>query len=55
MDETSEADFDDNIDQDLLREKRKEELLVYEQILFGEKPDRIYFKDEGKFESFADS
>ena len=46
-DDTSEVDFDDNIDAELLKEKRREELLVYEQILFGEKPDSLYSVDEG--------
>ena len=46
-DETSEVDFDDNIDAELLKEKRREEVLVYEQILFGEKPDSLYSMDEG--------
>lgn len=29
-----------------MKDKRKEELLVYEQILFGEKPERMYMLDE---------
>ena len=38
-DDSPEADWDDNIDMDLLREKRRDELIAYELILFGEKPD----------------
>lgn len=37
--ETSEADNDDIIDLEWLKDKRREELLVYEQVLFGERPD----------------
>ena len=40
-------DYDDlNADSELLKEKRREELLAYEQLLFGENPSRMYTVDE---------
>ena len=40
------------MDIELLKEKRKEEMMVYEQILFGEKPERIYEMDSDNPKQF---
>jgi len=44
-------EFDDFMDIELLKDKRREEMLVYEQILFGERPD-IYTVDPTNPKSF---